>query len=59
MESIKYFGMGKGVADLELIGGSKGAGTIIKNSKLQKGKSSLFIIDKSVTGLFESVTKVL
>lgn len=58
-ESLKYFGMGNGMANLELIGGSKKCGTITKGSKIQKGKNSLFIVDKSVTGLFENITKVL
>lgn len=58
-ESMKYFGMGSGMANLEAIGGTKKCGTLIKGSKLQKGKTSLFIVDKSVTGLFESFTKVL
>ena len=58
-EAMNYFGMGSGIANLEAIGGTKGCGTITKGSKLQKGKTSLSIVDKSITGLFESITKVI
>ena len=58
-EAMNYFGMGSGLANLEAIGGSKKCGTITKGSKLQKGKTSLSIVDKSITGLFESITKVI
>lgn len=58
-ECMRYFGMGGGIANLTEIGGSKTCGTITKGSKIQVGKTSLSIIDKSITGLFEVRTKVI
>ena len=56
---VQYYGMGNGLADLSLIGGTKKCGTITKGSKIQEGKADIFIIDRSITGLFEKRTKVL
>ena len=56
---VQYYGMGNGLADLSLIGGTKKCGTITKGSKIQEGKADIFIFDRSITGLFEKRTKVL
>lgn len=58
-ESVKYFGMGNGKANLEPVGGKPNCGVIKVKSSYQKGSNSLYIVDKSITGLFESITKVL
>lgn len=55
---VVYFGMGIGLADFSLIGGTKACGFLTKGAKLDLQKISAFIIDKSVTGLFETKTPI-
>lgn len=52
-EILKYFGMGSGQANLELIGGTKACGTLIKGSRIDLSKSKISVLNQSITGLFE------
>ena len=55
---VLYFGMGGGKADLSLLGGSKNAGMLVHNSSFQSSGKKLKILDRSVTGLFETVEAI-
>ena len=56
---VHYYCMDSGVADLTLIGGTSHSGVIKKSARYQDGKASIIIVDRSITGLFETRTKVL
>ena len=56
---VQYYGMDSGVADLTLIGGTSRSGVIRKSARYQDGKASFIIVDRSITGLFETRTKLL
>lgn len=51
---VDYFAMGPGKSDLRLIGGSESSGILKLNSSVDLSKSSLTIINQSITGLFEN-----
>ena len=51
--------MSIGTANIEPIGGGKDSGKIRKKTKYQEGEASIIIVDRSITGLFETRTKVL
>ena len=53
-----YFGMGRGMCDLSLLGGSKNAGLMIHNSTFKEGEKTLKIFDSSVTGLYEKIEEI-
>ena len=55
---LSYFGMSGGIADLEMIGGKSKAGSIKFASKINTNESKLYIIDQSVTGLFENIQEI-
>ena len=46
--------MRNGIADLQLIGGKPNSGKIRINSKINPSKKRVFIIDQSVTGIYDS-----
>ena len=56
---VHYYCMDSGVADLTLIGGTSHSGVIKKSARYQDGKASIIIVDRSITGLFETRTKAL
>ena len=56
---VKYYGMSIGTANIEPIGGGTDSGKIRKKTKYQEGEASIIIVDRSITGLFETRTKVL
>ena len=54
IELINYYGMGSGIADLVLIGGSKASGILLKSSNMELSKTKVSLVNQSVTGLFEN-----
>lgn len=51
---ISYLGMNNGITNLKLIGGGPANGTITLSSTISPSKKNVFIIDKSITGIYDS-----
>ena len=55
---LVYYGMGNGVSDLSLIGGTSQCGVLKKPARQNLSKSNVSIIDQSITGLFEEIEEI-
>ena len=55
---MMYYGMGNGVSDLSMIGGTSQCGVIAKTARQDLCKTRISIIDQSITGLFEEIEEI-
>lgn len=51
---LQYMGMNNGKADLTLIAGKSGCGTLTVQSSIDPTKKKVVIVDQSITGIYES-----
>jgi len=51
---LDYFGMRNGIADLQLVGGKANSGKIRIQATVNPSKKRVFIIDQSITGIYDS-----
>ena len=58
LQMISYFGMTNGMANLTLLNGSAHAGKLLVSAKFQKDKTSMVLVDSSITGLYEKRMKL-
>ncbi len=51
---LNYLGMNNGAADFRLIGGKASNGTLTLGTNVSPNKKKVFIIDQSITGIYDS-----
>ncbi len=51
---LSYLGMNNGTTNFKLIGGGPANGTLTLSSNISPSKKKVFIIDKSITGIYDS-----
>lgn len=51
---LSYLGMNNGTTNFKLIGGGSANGTLTLSSTISPSKKNVFIIDKSITGIYDS-----
>lgn len=54
MSILNYLGMTNGTSDFKLIGGGPANGTLTLSTTIAPSKKKIFIIDQSVTGIYDS-----